>query len=652
MNASEFFSFITPQFELLQFSFFILILAMFFGAIITTHLNAKDASWERNWNNGTPDDYSDDLDVDHGSVTDLWHAVETKSEKLAEIMPSMLLVVGLLGTFLGLGLALNHASNILGQSNAISAVGASNNMQDLMSMMQGLGTKFKTSTWGITFFLLLKVWSSWLGFEEKRLSWVIRKVKFEIERRKVQEREKELNKQQSLLSQINKSADQIVQGFIKNLEKLSDSQKASHLQTLQFLGKGMQAFHGNLVNINTAMQSGSAAMQQSSQGIREDLGNINITMQSGSAAMKQAMQQSSQDIREDLGNINTTMQSGSAAMKQAMEQSSQGIREDLASINIATQASSQAMVGFVSSTQSIIKDMSAASSTMADGAHKVGVAGSSLVKAVDEFSTQFTQVLGDVRTDLSTAINDMSEQAAKTLEQGTRELGKATLEISTALGVLSQDVTTTMNGVKDSIEKSLKIQQEGAVLFRRSSDTLNENVTATTELVQKLGEDIHSGLQAVSDSGRRMVSIGKSLEIIVPQMGDLLPALEPLKTLSTQYQPLLDEAKFLRNDFLKLDSRQEYEFEKSLKIQQEGAVLFQRSSDYLNENVTATTELVKKLGEDIRSGLQAVSASGLQMSSIGKLLEAVTLEIRDLRKDVVALPKFESPVKLYADAQS
>jgi hypothetical protein len=599
MNASEFFGFITPQFELLQLSFFILILSMFFGVILTTHLNAKDASWEKNWNNGTPDDYSDDLDVDHGSVTDLCHAVETKSEKLAEIMPSMLLVVGLLGTFLGLGLALNHASNILGQSNAIGAAGTANNMQDLMSMMQGLGTKFKTSTWGITFFLLLKVWSSWLGFEEKRLSWVIRKVKFELERRKVQEREKELNKQQSLFSQINQSADQIVKGFINNLEKLSDSQKASHLQTLQFLGKGMQAFHGNLVNINTAMQSGSAAM-------------------------KQALEQSSQGIREDLGNINTTMQSGSTAMKQALEQSSQGIREDLASINTATQASSQAMVGFVSSTQSIIKDMSAASSTMADGAHKVGVAGSSLVKAVDEFSTQFTQVLGDVRTDLSTAINDMSEQAAKTLEQGTRELGKATLEISTALGVLSQDVTTTMNGVKDSIEKSLKIQQEGAILFRRSSDTLNENVTATTELVKKLGEDISSGLQAVSESSRRMNSIGESLKTIVPQMGDLLPALEPLKTLSTQYQPLLDEAKALRKDFLKLDSRQEYEFEKSLKIQQEGIIGFQRSTEILNANVTATTTLVKKLGE----------------------------EMRDLRKDVVALPQFASPIKLYADAQS
>ena len=79
MNTSEFFGFIAPQFEALQLSFFILILAMFFGTIISTHLNAKDASWGKNWNNGTPDDLSDDLDIDHGSVTDLWYAFATKS---------------------------------------------------------------------------------------------------------------------------------------------------------------------------------------------------------------------------------------------------------------------------------------------------------------------------------------------------------------------------------------------------------------------------------------------------------------------------------------------------------------------------------------------------------------------------------------------
>jgi hypothetical protein len=93
------------------------------------------------------------------------------------------------------------------------------------------------------------------------------------------------------------------------------------------------------------------------------------------------------------------------------------------------------------------------------------------------------------------------------------------------LDALSKDVTVTMTEVKESIGNSLKIQQDGAVLFRRSSDTLNENVTATTGLVEKLGEDIRSGLSAVSDSGRRMAGIGKSLEAIVPELKDLPAAL-------------------------------------------------------------------------------------------------------------------------------
>lgn len=531
MNAHELLDFITPQTEPLQLVFFLLIVAMFVGTIIFTHLNAKDISWEKNWHNGTSDDASDDLDIDHGSVTDLCHAVATKSEKMAEIMPGMLLVVGLLGTFLGLGLALNHASNILGQSSASSAVSAASNMQDLLSMMQGLGTKFKTSTWGIVFFLLLKAWSSWLGFEEKRLTWVIRKVKFELEHRKTQERDAALRNQKMLFEQINQAAGQITQGITLSIKNSTENQQTLHQQSSQFLGKGIQILHGDLININS------------------------------------------------------TIKTENAAARQMLEQDMQRIREDLASINSVTQLSSQAMVGFVDSTQAIIKDMSLASTKMADGAHEVGTAGASLVNAVNEFSLQFTQVLSDVRTDLSTAINDMSEQAAQTLEQGSRELGKATLEISTALGVLSQDVTTTMNGVKDSIEKSLKIQQDGAVLFRRSSDTLNENVTATTELVQKLGEDIRSGLQAVSDSGRRMASIGKTLEIVASQIVNLPPALEPLKTLNNQYEPLLNEIKDLRTDLSKID----------LMIK-----------DQIKDSQTIYTDLAKKLTEDIRGDLQSI----------------------------------------------
>jgi len=615
MNATELFLFLLPQPDPLhlQYVFGGIILIMMVGTIVMTHIYARESSWENKWNNGTPDDRTDDLDIDHGSVTDLWHAVATAPEKLAEIMPGMLLVVGLLGTFLGLGLALNHASNILGQSNDLSAMGAANSMQDIMGMMQGLGTKFKTSTWGIIGFLFLKVWSSLARFDEKRLTWVIRKVKTELEHRKIEELRLEESKQRVLFVEINQAVEKIIQGFTHNVGQLLESQKGLHQTTLQYVQKSVQLLHQDLTGIHTCLQSESAVMQQvlqqSSQGIRDELVSINTATQANSQAMGDLVNSGTQTIVKELKyvknsvepihqcltGIHTSLQSESAAMQQILEQSSQGIRDELVSIDTATQASSKAMSDFVGSTQTIIKDMSDASNKMADGAYQVGEAGGSLVKAVDDFNTQFTQVLGDVQKNLSSAINNMSEQAAQTLEQGTTELGKATREISSALGVLSKDVTTTMNGVTDSIGKSLKIQQDGAIRFRTSSDTLNENVAATTELVKKLGDDITSGLQAVSDSGRRMNSIGKSLENIVPQMGGVIPTLEPLKALPTHLQNLVEETQGLRRDSAALQQALQHGTESIRKELVSAKIAKQDSSDTYNEKFTAMMKLVEKL---------------------------------------------------------
>ena len=79
-------------------------------------------------------------------------------------MPGLLLVIGLLGTFVGLGIALNKASEILQQAQG---AGMDQAMGNLMGMMEGLGTKFKTSTWGIIGFLLFKAWATKNGFDEE-----------------------------------------------------------------------------------------------------------------------------------------------------------------------------------------------------------------------------------------------------------------------------------------------------------------------------------------------------------------------------------------------------------------------------------------------------------------------------------------------------
>ncbi len=475
MSSKEVLDFLLPQMdEPLQVGFLFVIVLMMGFTMVSAHLTARAHSWEKKWNSGTADDHSDDLDIEHGSVTDLWHAVATAPEKLAEIMPGMLLVVGLLGTFLGLGLALNHASHILGQPNALSASGAASSMQDLMGLLQGLGTKFKTSTWGITGFVLLKIWSELTRFEEKRLIWVIGKVKTELEHRKKAQAVAADAAREALFCQINDAANKISHGFSEQIVALIASNKSLHQkQTL---------LH----------------------------------------------QQSIQDIRDGIGQVHAQTLETKTAMQQ-----------------------------FTQSTQSVVENMAEASQRMADGADKVGDAATELVGAIETFKSQFTVVLDNVRKDLGSAIHDMSSQASETLARGSAQLGDATREISTALGILSEDVKETMNAVQSSINNALDIQRRSANEFTLSSRALNENISATTEIVGKLADPIKDGLVSVATSNRQMSGIGKSLdtsiksmEEVVAQLLMLSGALEPLKNFTSEQLRVLQEIQGLRLDLV------------------------------------------------------------------------------------------------------
>lgn len=476
MSASDVLDFLLPNFsDPLQVSFMIILLVMILSTVISAHKYTGPAAWEQKWNRGTPNDNSDDLDIEHGSVTDLWHAVATGPEKLAEVMPGLLLVVGLLGTFLGLGLALNHASNILGQPDAMSASGATDSMKDLLGLLQGLGTKFKTSTWGISGFVLLKIWSEFTRFEEKRLTWVISKVKTELDKRQKVRDEFEQKKQHELFGQMTGMTEQMVSCFSAQIENLLKQNEGYHNDSLMAL---RSAFN----DLITA--------------------------------------------------------SASSVVVEAINDQSKIIHADMQQLHAVTAATNTAMADFTESTREIVANMSNAATNMAAGADKVGGAAGELVIAIDAFKSQFTDVLDHVRKDLGAAIQDMSQQASTTLEKGSQQLGDATREISTALGQLSDDVKATMNEVKGSINEALKIQKNASIEFTLSSQALNESITATTEMVDKLGKPIEQGLTAISGSNRetttavrKMDQAFAKLDTIIEKLNAVPQALQPLEGL-------------------------------------------------------------------------------------------------------------------------
>lgn len=371
--SSELMHFLLPKFDdPLQVGFLVIICVMMAYTIGGVHWVARPASWEKKWNRGVPGRSDDGLDIEHGSVTDLWHAVATSSEKLAEIMPGMLLVVGLLGTFLGLGMALDHASSILGQSNAVA-----DSMGDLLGLLKGLGTKFKTSTWGIMGFVLLKIWSEATRFEEKRLIWVIEKVKSELDRRARERRSANAAAQHELFQQIALVSGQIVEGVSaaigqasrnqqQTLNEVNETLKRSHGEIREGLAKanervlkGLHRVHEALNEIHISQQSSSEALTSFTKGIQRIVGQMASAangMVEGAEKVStgaQGLQHVVEDfgsqfrlvldnVRHDLGRaIDTMSQRSSETMKEGSEKLECATRE----ISIALGALSESVNG-------------------------------------------------------------------------------------------------------------------------------------------------------------------------------------------------------------------------------------------------------------------------------------------------------------------
>ena len=536
MITKEIVDFLLPDFaDPIQVAFMCILLLMISSTIISTQLVAKPSSWEKKWNKGTPDDDSDDLDIEHGSVTDLWHAVATAPEKVADIMPGMLLVVGLLGTFLGLGMALNHASNILGQPDAMNASSAASSMHDLLGLLQGLGTKFKTSTWGICGFVLLKITSELTRFDEKRLAWVINKVKKQINQRKQHCFDTEERKQQQLFDQMQHITNGVADALTKNMALLLEKNNNNYVtyeRELKLVNthivelKSCNQDIGS--SVNKAIDAQTLMLGKYLQGIQNcALDNINV--------MKNELQAIDKNFAEYRADYNEQC----AKQANSVDSQTSILCEYLQCIKSNTADTMKSMNHFTQSTEVIVNNMADAADKMAVGADKVGDASVELVDAVGLFKTQFTDVLDNVRHDLGAAITNMSIQASETLERGSQQLGEATKEISAALGQLSQDVKVTMANVQGSITEALNIQKAASIAFTSSTDTLNEGIVETISTVQELANKISEGLDSISSSNRNMAAVGKAidksnsnLEGVVTSLVQLPSTFEPLRHLT------------------------------------------------------------------------------------------------------------------------
>jgi uncharacterized protein YukE len=413
----EVITFLLPQNNSLQLIFLFVICMLTIGVIVSTSIFARPKQWEKKWNGR---DGSDGLDIDHGSVNDISSAVITGAEKLAEVMPGILLVIGLLGTFINLGIALDYASKILSQPHGVSAVDSAQTMNDIMGLLHGLGAKFKTSTWGIIGFLVLKVWSNINRYDERRLVWAIKKTKQEIVNKRKFSEDFDIRNMDRVTLAITALQDKYVTCIITSEERRNLQETAFFHRFESVLLDALGITNAILVESKDATKETSISMLEFKNGIgsliQEIAGSAQRMAKSashvGDAAneLKSAVDSFKAQFTEVLDNIRINL---GRAIEDMSQQAATTLLEGTSTLSAATNKISMALAALsndVKGTMTTVEISINSSLNIQKNAHAMFVESSDNLNLNVLEMTNFVERLGD---DIKSSLKSVSEVGRK-----------------------------------------------------------------------------------------------------------------------------------------------------------------------------------------------------------------------------------------------
>lgn len=520
MTFHEFFAFILPEFDVIQMLFGG---TMLFLVLLTIGLllwQANQRFWDRKWQGNALNNGADHLDVEHGSVNEISAAVASPAEKMADIMPGILLILGLLGTFLGLGIALNKASDILLDANS---AGMDNAMSNLMGMMEGLGTKFKTSTWGIMAYLILKTCAAGLGYDEKRLRWCAQQMKQVFDQSREQKRTEQNETQLQYLAALqglnnrmqveSEATRQLLSNFSSGIESVlkpligqghaAAQQRKIHetyLEKLTDISRStQQQYIDGLQNVCNSIHEESENFRQANHSHHAEVAEICMKIAGqGDNAEQQRMNQNEQlvKIQGILHEVQNNIVKGTK---------DQSVKWEQQITELTT--TRESLQHFINTNSSNLSAIQHSAEKMSSAAQEMGNSAGDLQQVIGDFRMGITEMLGTVKTDLGSTISQMGKSFSQNMESISTSMANATDGISSAVTDLSQNVGSTMSEVRTSIDQSMKTQRDAQREFMITSETLNEKVIAMTKLVDDLREQIVNALTAVSSSNRQVASL-------------------------------------------------------------------------------------------------------------------------------------------------
>lgn len=168
----ELINFLLPRTEL-DWIFFLAIAFCFVITILSAFIVRRSVDKALDMSSAS-ESFTDEANIRNYLANDKW-------DKVFENGAGFVLILGLLGTFLGIGLAIQDASKVIVSLNSFSNAATTSNVMDtvgkLAPVLSDIGTKFKISAWGIGSHILIRLIVPSFGIETIRQSFTANQLK-------------------------------------------------------------------------------------------------------------------------------------------------------------------------------------------------------------------------------------------------------------------------------------------------------------------------------------------------------------------------------------------------------------------------------------------------------------------------------------------
>lgn len=168
----ELINFLLPKTEL-DWIFFLAIAFCFVITILSAFIVRRSVDKALDMSSAS-ESFTDEANIRNYLANDKW-------DKIFENGAGFVLILGLLGTFLGIGLAIQDASKVIVSLNSFSSGATTSNAMDtvgkLAPVLSDIGTKFKISAWGIGSHILIRLIVPSFGIDTIRQSFTANQLK-------------------------------------------------------------------------------------------------------------------------------------------------------------------------------------------------------------------------------------------------------------------------------------------------------------------------------------------------------------------------------------------------------------------------------------------------------------------------------------------